>query len=131
MDTGLALDPGMSTGLALDNQDIGFGTCNVTGRATHTQDIPPPPTPGLSDNLAYMRLSAQFLKGGKSKPAQISHPQPTQRDVNVPADECICSARCEIVHRAGATEHEFCSVLRVGNGKAKARNIFGVNIVSQ
>ena len=56
---------------------------------------------------------------------------PTKRYVNVPADECICSARCAIVHRAGATEHEFCSVLRVGNGKAKVRNIFRVGVISR
>ena len=40
----------MSKGLALDNHEIGFETSNGHIRATHLQDIPPPPTPGLSDD---------------------------------------------------------------------------------
>ena len=62
MDTGLAIYPGKSTGLAIANLEIGFETSNVTDRATHAQDIPPQPTPGLSDNLAGMKLSARVLK---------------------------------------------------------------------
>ena len=86
MDTGLAMDPGMSILLALDNQEIGFGTSNMTGRATHTQDIPPPPTPGLSYKVAGMKLSVKVLKGGVSKPTQQSHPQSTQKSIGLPID---------------------------------------------
>ena len=105
MDTGLALDPGMSTGLAIVNHEIGFGTSNVTDRATHAQDIPPLPTPGLSANLAGMKLSAKVLKGGMSKPTQKSHPQSTQKSIGLSVDECICSARCKGVQENGEPGH--------------------------
>ena len=106
MDTGLALDPGMSTGLAIATHEIGFETNNIdmdTGLAVNlnmstglgitnheigfetrnvaAQDIPPPPppTPGLSNNLADMKLSASGLECSKK-----SEPKPTQNPTHNP-----------------------------------------------
>jgi hypothetical protein len=49
---------------------------------------------------------------------------------DMPADECICSARCDSIIKGGETGHDVCSGLGVGNNKAKNSNIFGVEIVS-
>ena len=84
MDTGLEIEPSVSRGFAGNNQNNGFGTSNFGDRATNKQDIPPPPTPGLSDNLAGMKLSPRVLKSEISNPTQIPTPPPTQNSNGLP-----------------------------------------------
>ena len=81
------------------------------------QPTPPPTTPGLSDKLGGMKLSARILKGGISRPTHTTHPNPipTNTSLGVVIDECICSAKCENVRKRVDVDREFCSDLEVGN----------------
>ena len=48
-----------------------------------------------------------------------------QDNIDMPIDECICSARCDTVIEGGETGHDVCSGPGVGKGKARNNNIFG------
>ena len=50
-----------------------------------------------------------------------------QDKINMPTDECICSARCITV---GETEHKVCPGPEVGKSRAKSDNSFGFGHVS-
>ena len=125
MDTGLAVNPSMSIGLGKTNHENGFGM-----RSETVQYIPPPPTPGLSSSLADMKLSAEVVECKISKPKPTkqshpkSHPQSTRKSTDVTIDECICSARCENVNDDIEPGHRACTSLGVGN--PEDRSVLGV-----